>query len=426
MSVMRPLKYCGIDVSKKTLVCAAIGELDEHDRQYLPGQASDLGLVMGEHVEHRTFSNSWKGFIQLTGWMRDIGVSTAVVESTGVYWCAVFTAVERAGVKIVLANSRQVKNVAGHKTDMRDSVWLAVLLRAGFVRPSYVPKGVIKDLRDATRMRARLVRDLARTKNRCHSVLDTVLVDLGLCDTFGKAARLALLRALRGDHTGLTWEQKRVFGSVSEVQRLIIMDLLRNMEVLEERVRMFDAAIAGLVEQMRDENGDRDIELLVTIPGMALTSAAVVKAEIGGVGRFDSPEKMCSYLGLVPRTYQSGPVSKAGGIVKTSNRHVRTVMYLVAQKCAQIGPWELREYHKRLKMRRNHHVATIALARRLMVVVWRMLRDKTVFRDAYNREMSKRKEERYRRELRRLKRIKREIGTEEFIGIVKGLLKTNT
>ncbi|MHA1780347.1 MAG: hypothetical protein ACTSYL_05675 [Candidatus Thorarchaeota archaeon] len=108
--------------------------------------------------------------------------------------------------------------------------------------------------------------------------------------------------------------------------------------------------------------------------------------------------------------------------MKASNKHVRTTMYLVAQKCAQIGPCELREFHKRVKKKRNHHVATIALARRLMVVVWNMLREKTVFRDAYNRDMRRRKEERYRREVRRLKKLKREIGTEEFIGIVKGLL----
>ncbi|MHA1770897.1 MAG: IS110 family transposase [Candidatus Thorarchaeota archaeon] len=213
-----------------------------------------------EPVAQRTFSNSWKGFIQLTDWMRAIGVSMAVVESTGIYWCAAFTAVERTGIEIVLANPRQVKNVAQHKTDLKDSVWLAVLLRAGFIRPSYVPKGVIKDLRDATRMRARLMRDLARTKNRCHRILDTVLVDVGLSDAFGKTARLILLRALRGEATGLTEEQQKAFEAVSEVQRLIITDLVRNMEALEERVKRYDVAIAVLVERVREEQDDRNIE----------------------------------------------------------------------------------------------------------------------------------------------------------------------
>ena len=197
MTVKKPLKYCGIDVSKRSLVCAAISDLDERTRQYLPGQAADLGLVNDEPVERRTFSNSWRGILSLTQWMEVIGVTVAVMESTGIYWCAAYTAIEKSGVKIILANARQVKNVSVHKTDSKDCVWLAVLLRAGFVIPSFVPKGVIKDLRDATRMRARLMKDLARTKNRCHRILDTVLVDLGLSDAFGKGARLTLLRALR-------------------------------------------------------------------------------------------------------------------------------------------------------------------------------------------------------------------------------------
>lgn len=422
MTVKKSLKYCGIDVSKSSLVCAAIADLNEHNCHYLPGQASDLGLIENEPVERKTFSNSWKGILSMTEWMSNIGATVAVMESTGIYWCAAYTAIEKSGINAVLANARQVKNVSVHKTDLRDCVWLAVLLRAGFVRPSYVPRGLIKDLRDATRMRARLMKDLARTKNRCHRLLDTVLVDLGLSDAFGKGARLTLLRALKGQYEGLTEEQQLPFESVSEVQRLIICDLVANMEVLEERADRYDASIARLVEGLREEEKDEDVRLLVTVPGMALTSAAVVKAEIGTVERFDSPQRLCSYLGLVPRANQSGLVTKRMGIVKASNKHARSTMYLVAQKCAQIGPRELREFHERIKRKRGHHVATIALARRLMVVSWRMLKDGVPFRSAYNRGLTERKEERFRREMRRLKKIKSRYGTVEFVEMVQQLM----
>ena len=423
MSRTKLLKYCGIDVSKSSLVCAAISDLDEHARHYLPGQASDLGITENEPVVKKTFSNSWTGIVSMTEWMKNIGATVAVMESTGIYWCAAYTAIEKSGVKAVLANARQVKNVSSHKTDLKDCVWLAVLLRAGFVRASYVPKGIIKDLRDATRMRARLMKDLARTKNRCHRVLDTVLVDLGLSDAFGKGARLTLLRALRGEYEGLTEDQQKSFASVSEVQTLIICDLVENMETLERRVDRYNAAIARLVKKLREEKKDVDVSLLITVPGMALTSAAVVKAEIGNVERFESPERLCSYLGLVPRVYQSGPVNRTGGIVKASNKHVRSTMYLVAQKCAQIGPGELRRFHEGIKRKRCHHVATIALARRLMVVVWRMLKDGVSFKSAYDRGLTKRKEERYRRELRRLKKIQSGYGTREFLEMVQRLMR---
>jgi len=423
MTVTRPLKYCGIDVSKASLVCAAIADLDEQARHYLPGQASDLGLVEDDPVEREAFSNSWTGIVSMVKWMETMGVTVAVMESTGIYWCAAYTAIEKSGVKAVLANARQVKNVSVHKTDLKDCVWLAVLLRAGFVRPSYVPTGIIKDLRDATRMRARLMRDLARTKNRGHRVLDTVLVDLGLSDAFGKGARITLLRALRGEYEGLTEDQQQSFESVTEVQRLSICDLVENMETLERRVERYDSAIARLVKQLSEEEENEDIRLLITVPGMALNSAAVVKAELGSVERFESPERMCSYLGLVPRVYQSGPVNRTGGIVKASNKHVRTTMYLVAQKCAQIGPRELRQFHERVKKKRCHHVATIALARRLMVVVWRMLKDGESFKNAYDRGLTVRKEERYKRELKRLKKIKSGYGATEFMELVQRLMK---
>jgi transposase len=425
MTVKRPLKHCGIDVSKSSLVCAVIADLDDHERHYLPGQASDLGLAEDEPVERRTFSNTWSGVLSMTDWMRSVGVSAAVMESTGIYWCAAYAAIERAGLRAVLANPRQVKNVSVHKTDQRDCVWLAVLLRAGFVRPSYVPTGIIRDLRDATRMRARLMRDLARTKNRCHRVLDMVLVDLGLGDVFGKGARTTLLRALRGGYEGLTEDQRCSFERVSEVQRLMVCDLVSNMEQLEQRVERYDAATARLLEELRVERKDEDVGLLVTVPGMGLTGAAVVKAELGTVDRFESPGRLCSYLGLVPRASQSGPVNRSLGIVRASNSHVRTTMYLVAQKCAQIGPVELREFHERIKRKRGHHVATIALARRLMGVVWRMLRDGVSFRNAYDRGLTERKEARYRRELKRLRRMKREYGTVEFLGMVQRLTRSD-
>ena len=101
------LKYCGIDVSKKTLVCAALSELDEQqDRQYLPGQASDLGIIRDEPVETRTFANTWTGIVTMITWMKTLGVTVAVMESTGIYWCAAYTAIERVGLRAVLANPR--------------------------------------------------------------------------------------------------------------------------------------------------------------------------------------------------------------------------------------------------------------------------------------------------------------------------------
>jgi transposase len=416
------LKYCGIDVSKSSLVCAAIGDLDEHNRHFLPGQANDLGLVGAEPVVKRSFSNSWSGLDKMTSWMKSIGVSVVVMESTGIYWCAAYSFLEKAGIRVVLANAYHVKSVSIHKTDLKDCAWLAVLLRAGFINPSYIATGHIKDLRDLTRMRARIQKDVTQLKNRCHRFLDTVLVQLALKDVFGKRNRTILLRALRGEYKDLSDEQRTAFKSVSESQRMIITELMMNIEELESRLARYDGAIVRVVEEL-EQDDDRDVRLLITIPGVGRSSAAVIKAEVGSVDRFASPEKLSSYTGLAPRVHQSGSVSMTGRTGKMSNSHLRTTMFLVSQVCARYGPEGLKEFHRRVREKKGYHVATIALARRMMVIIWKMLKEGESFKDVYGKELLERKKKNYEREVKRLKGLSRTYGEEEFMGLVRKVLK---
>ncbi len=385
------LKYCGIDVSKTDLVCAVIGDLEQHHRQFLPGQSADLGILGNEPVVTKSFTNSWSGVIAMTRWMQSVGVSMAVMESTGIYWYAAFAALETTNIKAILANARQVKNVSTHKSDLKDCVWLAVLLRAGFIIPSYVPIGLIKDLREATRMRVAITRDTTRLKNRCHKILDSVLVNLGMSTTFGKQGRAVLTRALKGNYKDLDEEQRSAFASVSEIQRLMMVDLLTSIEGNEQRIERYEAAIATLVERLEEEKSDRDIMLLVTVPGVGLVSAAALKAEIGTVERFSSPERLASYAGLAPRLMQSGEKRTTGRIVRRSSSHLRTTMYLVAQSCALHGPEKVKEFHQRVRGKKGYKVATIALARKLLVIIWKMLKDQLTFEMANRDGLAERK-----------------------------------
>jgi transposase len=412
------LKYCGIDVSKTDLVCAVIGDLDQQHRQFLPGQSADLGIVGNEPVVTKSFVNSWSGVISMTRWMQSVGVSMAVMESTGIYWYATFAALETANIKAILANARQVKNVSTHKSDLKDCVWLAVLLRAGFIIPSYVPAGLIKDLREATRMRVAITRDNTRLKNRCHKILDSVLVNLGMSSTFGKRGRAVLTRALKGDYKDLDEEQRSAFASVSEIQGLMLVDLLTSIEGNEKRTERYEAAIATLVERLEEEKNDKDIMLLVTVPGVGLVSAAALKAEIGTVERFSTPERFASYAGLAPRLMQSGEKRTTGRIVRRSNSQLRTTMYLVAQSCAIHGPEKLKQFHQRVRGKKGYKVATIALARKLLVVMWKMLKEQQTFEMANMDGLAERKRRVMRTNLRRLKKLEKRYGTEEaFVAI---------
>ena len=131
------LECCaGIDVGKKfVVVCLMTGPAD--------GEA---------HDQTRKYATTNGDLEKLRDWLRSCGCFHVVMESTGAYWKPIFNILEEvAGMQVVLANSQQVKNLRGHKTDPNDSRWLAHLLRHGMIRPSYIPPRTIRELRGFTR-----------------------------------------------------------------------------------------------------------------------------------------------------------------------------------------------------------------------------------------------------------------------------------
>lgn len=408
------LKYCGIDVSKASLVCAALGDLDADHKQYLPGQARDIGIINDEPLLVKTFDNSWTGVVTMTSWLKSIGVSVAVMESTGSYWCGAYDALEQVGIRPVLANPAQVKSVSVHKTDYRDSVWLSVLLRAGFIIPSYVPAGLVKELRDLTRMRARIVKDKTRLKNRCHSILDSMLMRLGVSDVFGTAGRQTLLRALQGDYEGLTEDQRKAFSTMSETQGMMVVDLIAEVRHLEGRVASYESAIARVVGRIEEVKGDKTFQVLTTIPGVRVVYAATILSEIGDIGRFATPERLSSYAGLAPRVIQSGEKDTTGKTGHMCNRHLRTAMFMVAQTCIRFGPQGLRRFYETKRRKKgDYRRAVIAVARKLMGVIWKMLQDGRSFDMTYDSAQEKRKERRVRGSLKGLRKLEQEYGPEQ-------------
>lgn len=199
---------------------------------------------------------------------------------------------------------------------------------------------------------------------------------------------------------------------------MIITELMMNIEELER----YDAAIVRVVKEL-EKDDNRDVRRLITIPGVGRSSAAVIKAEIGDVGRFASVERLSSYTGLAPRVYQSDSVSRTGRTGKMSNSHLRTTMFMVSQVCAQYGPEGLKEFHRRVREKKGYHVTTIALARRVMVIIWKMLKEGESFKDVYGREMLERKKKRYESEVKRLKGLSKTYGPDEFIVLVRRFLK---
>jgi transposase len=138
-----------------------------------------VGPLEGEpRVEIRKFGTIRAELEGLRDWLKQQGVTHVVMESTGSYWKPVFNVLEDA-VKVYLANPQQVKNRKGHKTDNKDGWWLTHLLRHAMIRPSFIPPRAIRELRDLTRRRKRLLGAGTSERNRVQKVLEDANVKLG-------------------------------------------------------------------------------------------------------------------------------------------------------------------------------------------------------------------------------------------------------
>ena len=172
---------CGLDVHQATVVACLLIVLKD-------GQVQK---------QVRTFGTTTRELLTLREWLLSQGCAHVAMESTGVYWKPVYAVLEGGGLEIVVANAQHVKKVPGRKTDVKDAEWIADLLCHGLLRSSFVPPKPIRELRDLTRYRRKLVESQAAERNRLMKLLESGNIKLAsvATDVFGVSGRL-MLRAL--------------------------------------------------------------------------------------------------------------------------------------------------------------------------------------------------------------------------------------
>src|SRR5499433_4183629 len=171
---------CGLDVHQATVVACLL-------------MVRQDGKVQ---KQMRTFGTTTRELVGLREWLLSEGCTHLAMESTGVYWKPVYAILEGA-LEIVVANAQHVKKVPGRKTDVKDAEWLADLLCHGLLRSSFVPPKPIRELRDLTRYRRKLVESQAAERNRLLKLLESANIKLAsvAADVFGVSG-MAMLRAL--------------------------------------------------------------------------------------------------------------------------------------------------------------------------------------------------------------------------------------
>lgn len=274
-----------------------------------------------------------------------------VVEATG-NAMAVVRALEPHVARVVVANPLQVKTIAyAHvKTDKIDAGVLASLRAANFLPEIWLPDADTERLRRQVARRDQVVRHRTRIKNEVHAILHAHLIPRCPHDLFGQ----------RGRH----WLERQ---KLPDDERAAIGRHLRELDRLGEDLDALDRDIAQAVMN------NPAVKRLLTITGVNLTVAAGLVAAIGDVRRFASSEKLVSYLGLNPRVWQSGlGLAQYGRISKQGRSHARA-MLVEAAWAAATAPGPLRSFFLRIRARRGHQVAAVAVARKLAVLCWHLL-----------------------------------------------------
>ena len=367
----------GLDVHKKTVVaCIRRVETD--------------GTISSQV---RTFSTWTAELLALSDWLDEQGVHQVAMESTGVYWKPVFNLLE-GRFAVLLVNAQRLKNVPGRKTDVKDAEWIAQLLQYGLLSPSFIPPPEIRQLRDLTRQRTELIRDRAAVVNRIHKVLEDANIKLAsvASDILGVSGRAmlgaivagcddpdALAELAKKQLRGKIPELKRALhGRITEHHRFLLKALLDQIDALEGLIGRFDARIAEAMAPLAEA-----AQRLRGIPGVGKQAAEVILAEIGpDMTAFPSAGHLASWAGVCPGNDQSAGKQRDGKTTKGS-QWLRGVLVQAAWAASSTKETVFRACYQRWAKRLGRKKALVAVAHKLLVVVYHLLKKGTEYQEKW-------------------------------------------
>jgi len=385
--------------------------LDVHPRSV----SACARLVVGGQATHevRTFGTSTRELRVMADWLSGLGCTHVAMESTGVYWKPVWHVLE-GRFDLVLANAMYIRNIPGRKSDVKDAVWIADLLAHGLLRGSFVPPEKIQDLRDLTRTRKQLTREITRHTQRIQKTLEDANVKLTevISSVLGTSGR-AILRALiagesdPGKLVDLTEGRLKapreklmdaLQGRITEHHRFMLKLHLDQVENLERAVRELEARA--------DQGSFRAAtELLTTIPGVSHVTARVIVAEIGDdMRRFPTAGNLISWAGLCPRLDESAGKQRSNR-TRRGAPWLKTVLVQAARAAANKRDSYPRAQYLRLKARRGPNKAVLAVAATLLTAAYHMLKYGVEYRDLGPNHFDRDKELQASRLIRRLKAL---------------------
>jgi transposase len=372
------LRCCGLDVHLKTITACVL--IFDGDGQRI--------------VRKKQFETHAKALNLLVLWLCANKVTHVAMESTGVYWKPVWNALEKH-FSLILANPYQVKNLPGCKTDPRDAEWIADLLAHGLIKPSFVPPREIRDLRDLTRHRVKLVEERNRIHNRIHKVLEdaSLKLDTVVSDILGASGRAIIEAIIAGqehpdwlaDKAKGTLRNKRnqlrlvLRGRIREHHRWMLRELMQQLQFAEDRIASVEAELCTRMQPHQSL-----VDRLCTIPGVDILTAWSLLAELGtDMSVFPDAKHAASWAGLCPGNHQSAG-KRLSNRTRKGNRWVRRALCQSAWAVSHKKNSYLTAFFYRKAARHGMKKAVVATAHQILLIAYCILRDGTVYRELGN------------------------------------------
>ena len=374
MFVVNPT-CAGIDVHKKDVkVCLVTRDAAGKRRQ-----------------EVRTYSTITSQLLLLRDWLQDNGCKIVAMESTGVYWKPIFNLLE-GDFEVMLINPTHIKQVPGRKTDVRDCEWIAELLEHGLLKASFIPPVEIRDLRDLTRYRRRLVEARASEVRRLQKILEQANIKLAsvATDVLGVSGR-AILEALLSGHQeppemaelakGRLRQKKAELtlaleGRFRPHHARLLSRILAHIDFLDQSISECGEEIAQLCRPF-----DQIIERLDGITGVNQRAAQDLIAETGvDMSHFPSHKHICSWSGVSPGNNESGGKRKSGRTRK-GNKWLRAILVECAQAAGHSKGTFLGAQFRRFASRKGKKKAAVVVAHSILEAAYFIIRDQLSYRD---------------------------------------------
>lgn len=392
--VMEAIYQCvaGLDVHQKIIVACRRRLISE-------GQVES---------EVEKFGTSTRELRRLAVWLLEWGVRQLAMESTGVLWQPVWNVLCEQ-FELMLVNAQHLKKAPGRKTDVTDSEWIAQCLQCGLLRGSFVPNEQIREWRDLTRQRTKLLDQRTSVINRIHKTLEGCNIKLGAVasDVMGVSGRAMLQALSEGEQDAekladlargrlkSKYEElvESLEGRVSEHHQWVLRHLLKQIDFLNEEILAYDRRLEELMRPF-----EAALERLDTIDGVGLRTGQVILAELGPeMSQFPDDEAVSSWAGMCPGNNESAGKRRSGRTAK-GNRWLRRALVESAYAASRKKDSYLAAQFARLA-RGGKKRAAVGVGHTILVAAYHILKEEVEYRDLGGDYFQKRSAEKTTRRL---------------------------